>query len=74
MVCLHRKRPFSLQSSWGNGDVCLERSSLLPATSCREAKVRAELNRRAVGHAPLPWEVHQDVPVNLHADFSQARR
>lgn len=45
-----------------NGYVCLESLSPLPDTTCGE--VHAERSGRAAGHAPLPWEVHKDIPIH----------
>lgn len=53
---------------------CAHRRSLLcqPPSAGRQSYMQ-RWTQRAVGHAPLTWEVLTDAPIDLHADFSQAR-
>lgn len=73
MVGLHRNRSFSLQSSWGDVGVQVEDHPLCPPPSAGRQSYTQRWTQRTLGHAPLPWEVLKEVPINLHGDFSQAR-
>lgn len=73
MVGLHRNRFFSLQSSWGGVGLHVEDHPLCQPPSAGRQSYMQSWTQKAVAHAPLPWEVLKDVPIDLHADFSHVR-